>query len=52
MQLATLFVVGIAAVESTLGEAAEEEAEELREDLIRHKDNKGAQQDEPETQSW
>ena len=52
VQLAPFFVVGTASVEATFGEAAEEEAEELWEDFIRHKYNEGAKQDEPETQLW
>ena len=50
MQLPTFFVVRTDSVETTFGEAAEEEAEELGEDFIRHKYNEGAQQDEPEIQ--
>ena len=39
-----------AAVEAAFGEAAEKEAEELGQDLVRYKHNERAQEDEPETQ--
>ena len=61
VKLAPLLVVGVvpsvelpqrvpAAVEAAFGEAAEKEAEELGQDLVRDKHNERAQQDEPETQ--
>ena len=61
MKLAPFLVVGVvppvelpqrvpAAVEAAFREAAEKEAEELGQDLVRYKNNKRAQQDEPETQ--
>ena len=52
MQLSTLFIIGADPVESAFREAAEKEAEELGQDLIRHKNNKRAQQDEPESQLY
>jgi len=47
VQLTTFFIVRTDSVESAFAQPTEEEAEELREDFIRHKYNEGAQQDEP-----